>query len=74
MAYFDYHATAKKLIANGKLKEFYYTVRHRHISPALVLLFDDISHPVMPIRQERWEEYERLLAQIREIPSKEDAE
>ena len=61
MPYFNYHAVAKQLIADGKLTGFYYTNRHNSIAPALVLLFDDFSHPIMPIRQDRWKEYQLLL-------------
>ena len=61
MAYFDYHAVAKRLIAEGRLCGYYFTERHNSISPALVLLFDDERHPVMPIREHRWEEYRELL-------------
>lgn len=57
MPYFNYHATAKRLISEGKLKDYYFTNRYRDISPALVLLFDDYKHPIMPIREHRWEEY-----------------
>lgn len=61
MSYFNYHAAAKRLIREGKLKEWYITERYNNVSPALVLVFDDIHHPVMPIRQYRWEEYMPLL-------------
>lgn len=61
MGYFNYHATAKRLIKENKLKAFYFTDNHNGISPALVLLFDDITHPVMPIRQEKFMEYLSLL-------------
>ena len=61
MAYFHYHAIAKNLIANGKLKGYYLTENHRGIAPALVLLFDDARHPVMPIREHRFDEYLPLL-------------
>ncbi|MBE5816363.1 MAG: thermostable hemolysin delta-VPH [Clostridiales bacterium] len=61
MAYFNYHATAKKLIEQGKLKDYYFTQRHNSISPALVLVFDDIKHPLMPIRQHKWGEYIMLI-------------
>ena len=57
MPYFNYHATAKALIAGGKLVNFYFAERHGDISPALVLVFDDEKHPVMPIRENKWEEY-----------------
>ena len=61
MSYFSYHATAKKLIHQGKLSHFYFTADHKGIRPALVLVFRDPVHPVMPIRKYRWEEYLPLL-------------
>ena len=67
MSYYNYHATAKRLIAEGKLLGYYFTERHNAISPALVLLFDDYRHPGMPIRSYRWEEYLPLLPQEMEI-------
>lgn len=59
--YFNYHATAKQLIRQGRLKDYYFTERHQRISPALVLIFEDDKHPIMPIRQDRWEEYAALI-------------
>ncbi len=64
MAYFNYHATAKRLIKENKLKAFYFTEKHNQISPALVLVFDDVSHPVMPIRKEKWQEYLDLISTL----------
>ena len=61
MAYFNYHATAKRLIKEDLVKDYYFTERYGDISPALVLLFEDEKHPVMPIREDRWEEYAELL-------------
>lgn len=61
MPYFNYHATAKKLISEGKLRGYFFAERYNSISPALVLLFDDAKHPAMPIREHRWEEYAPLL-------------
>lgn len=61
MPYFNYHATAKKLIAEGKLMGYRFAEQYHGISPALLLFFDDIRHPIMPIRQHRWEEYLALL-------------
>ena len=61
MTYFNYHATAKRLIEEGKLIRFYFTENHNNISPALVLVFDDKLHPIMPIREQRWDEYYGLL-------------
>ena len=61
MSYFNYHATAKRLISENKLVQFYFTERHNNISPALVLVFNDPVHPVMPIRKEKWQEYLSLI-------------
>lgn len=69
MPYFNYHATAKRLIREGKLIDYYLTERHGRIAPALVLIFDDARHPVMPIRAHRWEEYLPLLSQSHDRPS-----
>ena len=67
MSYFNYHATAKRLITEGKLIGYYFAERHNTISPALVLLFDDYRHPIMPIRENRWAEYLPLLPEETEI-------
>ena len=61
MPYFNYHATAKRLISEGKLTGFYFTDTYHSISPALVLIFADDKHPVMPIREHRWGEYLELI-------------
>ena len=61
MSYYNYHATAKKLISDGKLKYFYFTDKYNGIAPALVLVFADLKHPIMPIREHRWAEYLQLL-------------
>ena len=61
MPYFNYHATAKALIANGKLKGYRIVERHGNIAPALLLYFDDEKHPLMPIREHRFAEYLPLL-------------
>ena len=63
MPYFNYHATAKRLIKEGKLIRFYIAERYGTISPALVLVFDDYKHSVMPIRESRWGEYEGILTE-----------
>jgi hypothetical protein len=61
MTYFNYHATAKRLIKQGKLISYRFVKRHNNISPALVLYFNDFRHPIMPIREERWGEYMELI-------------
>ncbi len=54
-------AVIKRLIRDGKLKNWYITERYNGISPAPVLVFDDLKHPVMPIREYRWQEYLPIL-------------
>ncbi len=69
MGYYNYHATARRLLAEGKLLAWYYTPKHGRISPALVLMFDDIKHPRMPLREYRWAEYLPLLPPEKETPA-----
>ncbi len=64
MSYYNYHATAKRLIREGKLIRWFLADRYHTIAPALVLVFDDVRHPVMPIREYRWEEYRPLLQEV----------
>ena len=52
--YYNYHAQIKKLIKENKLIESW-----NNISPALVLFFS--NHRPMPIRKNKWHEYEKLL-------------
>lgn len=59
MSYYNYHAKAKKLIAEGNLKNFKIVENWNGISPALVLYFDN-NRP-MPIREHRFDEYFILL-------------
>lgn len=61
MGYFNYHATAKKLIKNGKLKEYQFVSEYNGIKDVLLLIFNDERHPFMPIRKERWREYFDIL-------------
>ena len=61
MAYYNYHAKAKKLILEGKLLSYKVVENYKGISPALLLFFDDVKHPVMPIREHKMHEYLLLL-------------
>lgn len=67
MGYFNYHGIAKRLISQGKLTGYLFTDKHPSFSPALILFFDDESHPVMPIREHRFSEYLPLLPKNKEI-------
>lgn len=69
MPYFNYHATAKKLISEGKLIKYYFTESYKNISPALILVFDDIKHPIMPIREKYFDEYLKILKTIEKSPA-----
>ncbi|MBR5900570.1 MAG: thermostable hemolysin delta-VPH [Clostridia bacterium] len=62
MRYFSYHNKAKELIKKGRLIDYYFCAKHNNISPALILIFNDATHPVMPLRNYRWSEYAPLLA------------
>lgn len=55
MSYYNYHAKAKQLIADGHLVGMEIVDKWNAIEPALVLYFD--NHRPMPIRQYRWDEY-----------------
>ncbi len=59
MAYFNYHAKAKNLIAQGHLTDYKIVDNWNGISPALVLYFDN-NRPV-PIREHKWDEYMLLI-------------
>lgn len=57
--YFNYHAKAKRLIAEGHLTECRFLDEYNGIRPCLLLVFD--NHRPMPVRQHRWDEYRTLI-------------
>ena len=57
--YYNYHARAKQLIADGHLVRFEIVDKWNSISPALVLFFG--NHRPMPVREYRWDEYMEIL-------------
>jgi hypothetical protein len=57
--YYNYHATVKKLIADGHLIDYISLDKYHNISPCLLLVFD--NHRPMPIRKYRWAEYTPLI-------------
>ena len=59
MGYFNYHAKAKNLIANGDLVKYEFVDNWNGIKPAMVLYFK--NDKPMPIRDYRWNEYFPLL-------------
>lgn len=54
-SYFNYHATAKRLIVEGHLSGYEILEEYHGIHPCLLLHFDE--HKPMPIREYRWDEY-----------------
>ena len=62
MTYFNYHATAKKLIREGKLiNSKIFTSGGETV---LLLYFDDVKHPVMTIKSYRIREYVPLIEKL----------
>ena len=59
MAYFNYHAKAKRLIQDGFLINYEFIENYNGIKPALVLYFK--NNKPMPIRKHKWEEYLNIL-------------
>ena len=57
--YYNYHATAHRLIAEDHLMSYEYLDTYHGISPCLLLYFD--NHKPMPIRNHRWSEYGPLI-------------
>lgn len=59
MAYYNYHAMAKRLINTYHCIGASLFSSYHHIYPALVLYFD--NHKPIPIREYMWEDYLDLL-------------
>lgn len=70
--YYNYHAIAKKLIAEDHTIGASFFDRYHHISPALVIYFD--NHKPIPIREYMWDSYIPLLKErnIKIIKSQEN--
>ena len=64
MSYYNYHGIAKKLIQTKHCTYAEFVQKYNHISPALVLYFD--NHKPMPIRENQFSEY-LILSQFYEI-------
>ena len=61
--YYNYHAMAHKLIAEGHLIKTEIVKQWNNIKPAMVLYFD--NHKPMPIREYRWYEYLKFCNQYK---------
>ena len=59
MAYFNYHAKAKRLIKNGDCFSCSIFSNYHNIKPALVLYFK--NNKPMPIRDYMWNDYLPLI-------------
>ena len=57
--YFNYHAKVKQLIKDNQVVFYKFFDKWNNISPALVIFFK--SHIPMPIRQNKWDEYLKIL-------------
>lgn len=57
--YFNYHAKVKKLIRDGKSVNYEILSSYHNITPCLLIYFKD--EKPMPIRQDHFDEYIKLL-------------
>lgn len=68
---YPYHNKIKQRIKNGELVRYEYIEHYKDIAPCLLLHF--FTEPyTRPIREHRFEEYEKLLAQINILRQKEE--
>ena len=67
MGYFNYHAKVKKLISQGELCCYEIVESYHNIAPCMILFFK--SHPPMPIREHRFQEYLDIINTL-DIPYK----
>ena len=57
---YPYHNKIKQRIKNKELVRYEYVERYKKIAPCLLLYFDTKPH-VRPIREPRFNEYEKIL-------------
>lgn len=57
---YPYHNKIKQRIKNGELIKYEYVEKYNHISPCLLLYFNTEPY-VKPIREHRFEEYEKIF-------------
>lgn len=68
LMYFNYHGKAMKMIREGRLCGYEFVEKWNNISPALVLFFYD--HSPMPIRQDKWPDYMKIIQKPQENEKK----
>jgi hypothetical protein len=57
---YSYHNRIKQRIKNGEITSYQYVDSYNNISPCLLLYFST-EPKIRPIREHRFEEYEKLL-------------
>ena len=62
MSYYNYHAIAHKLLENKNCIAVSVFSKYHHISPALVLYFD--NHKPIPIRDYMWHTYLPIIKEL----------
>lgn len=67
--YYNYHAQAQRLIADGHLIGYEFLDKYNGIGPCLLLKFD--NHRPMPIRDHKWDLYMPLINEKSRKPTKE---
>lgn len=60
---YPYHNKIKQRIKNGELVRYEYIEHYKDIAPCLLLHFSTEPY-TRPVREHRFEEYEKLFAQI----------
>lgn len=58
---YPYHNKIKQRIRNQELVKYEYVTRYKNISPCLLLYFNT-EPKIRPIREHRFEQYEKLLS------------
>ena len=61
MSYYDYHASIKQKIHDGRLTSYYFDANYKKIGFALVLCFGEKTYP---IRESHFEEYFDLIGRL----------
>lgn len=57
---YPYHNQIKSRIKKGELVSYEYVDKYKNISPCLLLYFDT-EPKIRPIREHKFEEYEKIL-------------
>lgn len=60
---YPYHNKIRQRIQNGELVNYEYVDKYKQIQPALLLYFRTDPY-IRPIREHRFEEYEKLFTEL----------